>query len=277
MSDLSEYQDFLDTNRRRWDETVPIHLDAPFYRVAEFLAGESSLDPLIIDELGDVRGLKLLHLQCHFGLDTLSLARAGAQVTGVDFSAPAIEAARTLSQRARVPARFVHCDLYEAPHHIDDRFDRVFSSWGTLNWLPDCTRWASIIAGFLKPGGAFYIADGHPLLWMLDDGPGADCHAPRLVFDYFRQGQPLHHTEGQDYADPQAALENVETYQWNHGLGEIVTALSQAGLRIDFLHEHDRVVWQAIPHLERIDAHYFAMPPGKPSLPLSYSLRATRL
>jgi SAM-dependent methyltransferase len=266
-------------NRLLWDELTAIHERSAFYDVEGFLAGASSLTSPELDELGpEVAGKRLLHLQCHFGLDTLSWARMGATVTGVDFSGRAIALARRLAAECGLPATFVESDLYELPAVLDGRFDIVFTSWGVLCWLPDLTRWARLIADYLAPGGIFYIAEFHPFLFALAD----DSEEPFLGRDsYFHAAEP-HAWENDDrgsYADPSAHVEAPVEYQWDHPLGEIVTALIEAGLTIAELHEfrrleeHQRLDW---PCLGKRPDGSFGLRQLRDEFPLSFSLRARR-
>lgn len=266
--------DPLAENLARWEEQVDIHIGSDFYRVKEFLAGETSLDPLILDEIGDVSGKRLLHLQCHFGLDTLSLAREGAEVTGLDFSPKAIAAAERLAREAGIEARFICARVDEAPEKAGTGYDMVFSSWGVLMWLPDLRIWARNIATCLAPGGTFYLAEAHPMLWTFDDEAERPEDNYRAVRDYFLEG-PQRWDNAHDYAEPEVTLTHFQSNEWQHTLGEVVTALAEAGLRIDFLHEHDRLVWPGLPCLVR-QGDYFVAPEGKPRLPLSYSVRTRK-
>lgn len=265
----------LADNRARWDETVDIHINSDFYRVAEFKSGGTSLDPLILEELGDVSGLRLLHLQCHFGLDTLSLARLGADVTGLDFSPKAIEAANALAIQTNTKARFVEARVEDAARIAGTGFDLVFTSWGVLMWLPDITLWAEAIAACLRPGGRFYIAEGHPALWMFDDTKETYLENMRVVRSYFLQGaqqwENIH-----DYAEPDVSLTHYRSHEWQHGIGEVVSALASAGLRIDFLHEHDKLVWPGIPGMVKTDTRYYRAPQGAPIVPMAYSISARK-
>lgn len=265
----------LAANLARWEEQVDIHIGSSFYRLKEFLGGESSLDPTVLAELGDVRGKRLLHLQCHFGLDTLSLAREGADVTGLDFSPKAIDAAEKLAGDARLDARFICARVDEAREKAGTGYDIVFASWGVLIWLPDLRIWAKNIAGCLAPGGMFYLAEGHPILWALDDEGETVEENFRIVRSYFLDG-PQQWENAHDYADPSVTLTHFKSSEWQHTLGEVVTVLADAGLRIEFLHEHDRLVWPAVPGMRRVDKHYFMAPEGAPRLPLSYSVRARK-
>ena len=267
--------DPLAENLARWEEQVDIHIGSDFYRVKEFLAGESSLDPIVREEAGDVRGKRLLHLQCHFGLDTLSFARLGAEVTGLDFSPKAIAAAQRLARDAGLEARFICARVDEAREKAGSGYDIVFSSWGVLMWLPDLAVWAQNIAGCLAPGGLFYLAEGHPLTWTLEDESERIEDNFRIVRSYFLEG-PQQWENAHDYAEPEVSLTHFRSNEWQHTLGEVVTALAEAGLRIEFLHEHDRLPWPAVPGMIRADRYYFRAPDGAPAMPLSYSVRARK-
>ncbi len=266
-------------NRALWDELTAIHERSAFYDVQGFLAGASSLTRPELDELGpEVGGKRLLHLQCHFGLDTLSWARLGATVTGVDFSSPAIALARRLAAQSGLPATFVCSDLYELPAVLDGRFDIVFTSWGVLCWLPDLTRWARLIADYLAPGGIFYIAEFHPFLFALAD----DSEEPRVGRDaYFPRTEPhVYENDGRgSYADPDAHVAAPVQYEWDHPLGEIVTALTEAGLTIAYLHEFPRLEERQSldwPCLARRPDGSFGLRHLRDEFPLSFSLRAGR-
>jgi len=276
MPDESEKHHQIEQNRARWDEVVDIHVSSDFYRVAEFKAGHSALDPIVLSELGDVAGQKLLHLQCHFGLDTLSLARLGASVTGLDFSPKAIAAARNLAEETGINARFVEGRVEQAPGLAGTDFDIVFTSWGVLVWLPDVNLWAQTIARCLKPGGRFYIAEGHPILWIFEDQKDAYLDNLNVVRSYFLEG-PQRWENPFDYAEPTISLKHHQSNEWQHGLGEVVTALADAGLHIDFLHEHDSLVWPGIPGMIDNGQGEYRAPEGTPRLPFAYSISARKI
>jgi SAM-dependent methyltransferase len=265
----------MDINRVRWDELVPIHARSSSYGVNRLLAGDITLHPIELGEMGEVQGRSLLHLQCHFGLDTLSWARLGAKCTGIDYSEPAIELARSLSAEAGIDARFIHSNVYDLPEVLDETFDIVFTSYGVLTWLPDITAWAQIVSRYLKPGGMFYIVEGHPFIWSFEtneDGTGIE-----LKYPYFTGEEPGVFDEPGTYADEHADVKNTVTHEWNHPLGEIVTSLISAGMRIDFLHEHEVVPWKPFGIMEDASDGYYKLPEGFPSLPLLFSLKATRI
>lgn len=271
-------QNEIDTaNLAFWNELAGHHREGDYETLRRFRAGEVVLDPLVLSEMGAVDGLSLLHLQCHIGVDTLSFVRLGAQVTGVDYSNVAIATARALSAEAGLPGEFIHSRIETAPESIDRRFDRVFTSWGTFFWLPDLTSWGETIAHFLRPGGIFYMADGHPLANSVDDSKASGTKDLRIRYPCLNQTEALEWQTEESYYDDSVTVENSKTFDWNHGLGLVVTALCQAGLTIEYLHEHDFTAWQALPILEEADDGYFRLPDGYPSIPLSFSLRARKV
>ena len=283
--DDSQNAPYFEANRARWDESVPIHAASDGYDLAGFLRGEKSLYPLEVEEVGDVHEKTLLHLQCHFGMDTLTWARLGARVTGLDFSGAAVERARELAREIGIgDATFVQANVYDAADVIGDQFDVVYTGIGALCWLPDIRSWARVVAKLLKPGGFLYVYEGHPMLWTLDD-ERADRELV-VRSPYFETEHPAEWVGETTYVDG-PPLKNQKSFEWNHGLGEIVTALVDAGLRLDFLHEHREVVWQALPWMVRTDGDSTAkgyarrtawqLPVGQRDLcPLMYSLKATR-
>jgi SAM-dependent methyltransferase len=262
-------EEWLAVNRALWDERVPIHVASAFYDVDAFLAGGSTLRSFEFEEVGRVAGLTLLHAQCHFGLDTLSWARRGARVTGLDFSAPAISAARKLASDAGIEAEFVAADVYTAVEALAGRrFDLVYTGLGALNWLPDVERWARVMAALVAPGGRFYLAESHPFVSVFGDDDLS------VAYPYFH-AEPLVWDEPGTYADPDAPTVHNRSIEWNHGLGAVVSALIGAGLRIEFLHEHDYTLFARWPFLERAGNGTYRLPKGTPSLPLMYSILAS--
>jgi len=264
---------YLEANQTNWNERVPIHTASEFYDVDGWLANQRGPRPREIEALGDVSGLDLVHLQCHFGLDTLAFARAGARVTGLDFSHPAILEARQLAERAGLAdrAQFVEANVLEAAAALAPAtFDIVYVSLGALCWLPSVKRWAAQVAALLRPGGRLYLHDGHPLAWALADDD------VRIQHTYFEERDPYVDDFDATYADGEARLSNTRTYEWNHSLGEIINALLEPGLRIDRLTEHDWTVWQRYPWLVEIGRHQWAVPEGMPRMPLTFTLLASR-
>jgi len=275
----SRADDWRDLNRANWDERTRIHLSpSSDYDLAPLRAGRGRLNAIEEAELGPVDGLNVLHLQCHFGADTLTLAQRGATVVGLDFSAPAIEAARGLADELGLAdrARFVLADLYDAPAAIAGpaAFDLVYVTWGAVCWLPDIARWAAIVAHFLKPGGRFYFAEAHPAAWMHDDDAAGPDGRPGWFVPYLGR-TPHHLPDPRDYADPEARLANADKIEWLHPLSDIVNGLIGAGLRLDWLREHAQLPWRMFRILERRDDGDWQWP-DRPWLPLAVSLQATR-
>jgi SAM-dependent methyltransferase len=263
-------------NNALWDEWTRIHETSAFYDLAGFKRGGVRLRPYELDEIGPVDGLELLHLQCHFGIDTLSWARLGARVTGADFSLAGVELARSVATEIGIDgARFVHSDLYDLPTVLDGTFDLVYTSRGVLGWLPDVRRWAEVIAHFVRPGGRFYITEIHPVAQVFEDDdiePGE----LRLRYPYWQHVEPLSFPVIGSYAEPTAEVGVHTEHGWNHGLGEIVTALVDAGLRIDSLREYPFVDWPVEFLVEAPDGTY-RLPAGTPGeLPLFFSILATK-
>ncbi len=266
-------------NRLYWDELVDVHQNAEAfsdYRVQKFLKGECILDPLVRAEIGDVAGLSILHTQCHFGLDTLSLARLGATVTGLDFSPNGIATARRLSSESGVPATFVEGRVEDARELVSGQFDMIFTTWGAIGWLADLEPWAANIGRFLKPGGVFYMLEGHPLALSLQDSEPGDHSIPPIIYDYFNRAEPFVMDTSSDYADPNAKLKNTRTYEWAHGMGEIVTLLCKNNMVIEFLHEHPVLTWKAFDVMEQVDEYFYRAPDHWPTIPLSFSIRAQK-
>lgn len=262
----------MSVNQARWDELVPHHARSAFYDVEGFKAGRNTVDSVSLDLLGDVQGKSLLHLQCHFGMDTLSLARLGADVTGVDFSEPAIELARSLADEIGVRARFIQTNLYDLPDVLDEPFDLVFTSHGTIVWLPDIRGWAEIVARYLKPGGRFVFVDGHPFTWMLNQ----EVDHLEFEFGYFNQQQAFIFDEGGSYADMEATLEHTRSHEWHHGLGDIVNAQIDAGLRIERVDEHPFVAWKMLKMMVEVEGGWWRLPDEYPQLPFTLTIRATK-
>jgi SAM-dependent methyltransferase len=275
-------EDWREINRANWDERTAVHLGpGSSYDLGPLRAGRGGLDAIVRAELGPVAGLRVLHLQCHFGKDTLTLAQGGAAaVVGLDFSAPAVEAARRLAGELGLSdrVRFVEADLYDAPRAIPEPggFDLVFVTWGALPWLPDLAGWARIVAGFLRPGGRLYLAEGHPVALVFDDlAQTPDGKRGWGWFVPYFQREALVLDEPTDYADPAARLRHARTHNWMHPLGEVLGALSGAGLALEWLHEHPRVTWRMFECLVRDGDGLFTWP-DRPWLPLAYSLSARK-
>ena len=252
---------------------TPIHARSKFYDVAGFKSGKSSLKSIELEELGDVSGKSLLHLQCHFGLDTLSWARLGAKVTGIDFSDKAIDLARSLSKELSIEASFVQSDIYALPNVLDSQFDIVFTSYGVLCWLPDLRRWGEIITHFLKPGGTtFYMVADHPLANIFESAE--DSSELKIAYSYFHTPEPTEWGPGGgSYAEPDAKVSS-SSYEWAHSLSDVINALISAGLRIEFTHEFPVCTWQRFASMKQDEDEWWRLEGD--NIPLTYSLRATK-
>lgn len=277
---MTDFERELADNRKLWDAWTAIHTTGEFYDVQRFRddAADIRIEPWEREEVGDVTGKSLLHVQCHFGLDTLSWARLGAaQVTGVDFSEPAIAFARELAADVGLAdrARFVVSNVYDLPGPLaGETFDVVYTSRGTLGWLPDLRPWARIVASFVKAGGIFYLHEGHPVLWAIDDDQ-TEPNGIRFAYDYWG-GETISFPVQGSYADPTAEVDAEVEHGWNHSLGEVVTLLADNGLRIEMLDEKRELGWSASFATEVRPGHYGLPPDQRGTFPLMYSLRARK-
>jgi SAM-dependent methyltransferase len=272
-------QDYLAINRAGWDERAPAHAASPDYDVERFGTDPGFLSKVVrfdLPLLGDISGLRGVHLQCHIGTDTISLARLGASMTGLDFSAPALEQARQLAERTGADATFVQAEVYDAAEVLGAAsFDLVFTGVGALCWLPSVRSWASVVANLLRPGGRLFIREGHPVLWALADE--REDNLLVLDYPYFEQAEPTTFDAPGTYVQTDAEFTYSVTHEWNHGLGEIVTALLVAGLTITGLTEHDSVPWEALPgQMELLETGEWRLADRPWRLPHSYTLQAVK-
>jgi len=256
----------FDANRERWNALTRIHLDSAMYDVPGFVAGREPLSEMELELLGDVRGKHILHLQCHFGQDTLSLARKGAVVTGLDLSDAAIHAAGELAAQCGLQAEWVIANVLDFQPRLEGRFDTVFTSYGTIGWLPELNSWSRNIRRYLKPGGRFVFVEFHPVLWMFDSA------FKSLDYSYFNR-ELIVETEHGSYADRDAALVQ-KTYSWNHDLGEVLGALLNEGFRLERFHEMDASPHDCFPNMVRGDDGLYRIRGMEGKLPMSYALRA---
>jgi len=278
MQKRINFEHFYSMNRTWWNGVTSAHENSRDYDRAGFLRGEKPLCPVELAELGPlVRGRRLLHLQCHFGLDTLGWARLGAQVTGLDFSEEAIDAAERLSRESGIAGRFVHADVYDATNVLGEQFEIVYTGIGALCWLSDIARWAAVVAACLEPGGILYVYEGHPMMWALEDA--RDDDALVIADSYFEVPEPCCEQSGETYVDA-PPLPVRPTFTWNHGLGEIISAVLDTGLQIEFLHEHREVPWRALPSMEPVgpsSIRMWQLPAAqRDRVPLMYSLQARK-
>ena len=276
---LGPVNEFLETNRANWDERAPAHAASPGYHVADFLADPEYLSEVVtfdLPRLGDIAGLRGVHLQCHIGTDTVSLARLGASMTGFDFSAPALAEARKLAEQTGADATFVEGELSQAAGILGKgAYDLVFTGVGALCWLPSITVWAQVVADLLKPGGRLFLREGHPMLWSIQDGRDDDLLVVR--YPYFERAEPTTWTEGGTYVPTDVEFTNNTANEWSHGLGEIMTALMASGMTITGFEEHDSVPWEALPGLmTEIGGGEWQLTEKPWRLPHTYTLQAVK-
>lgn len=266
---MSELNKYFETNKKTWNEKVAIHSKSAMYDIEAFKSGKSSLMPYEIEALGDVKDKSLLHLQCHFGQDTLSWSRLGAKCVGVDISDEGIKLAKQLNKELSLDAAFICCNVLDTSAHIQKTFDIVFTSYGTIGWLPDLKPWGQMIAERLKKGGIFFIAEFHPIVWMFDYLEG------KAIMKYsYNQNEVIYDEYQGTYADQSSKMISKE-YGWNHGLGEVITSLIDAGLHIDYLHEYNESPYDVLPDLVKTSSGMFTT---KDKLyPLIFTLKATKL
>ncbi|MER2996292.1 class I SAM-dependent methyltransferase [Pontibacter populi] len=258
-------ENYLKINRELWNTRTLTHINSEFYDVPSFKAGRTSLNDIELALLGDVTGKKILHLQCHFGQDTLSLARMGAIVTGVDLSEVAVEKARELATDLNLDARFICCNVLELDKYLDEQFDIVFCSYGVIGWHPDMNAFATIVSRFLKPGGAFYLIEFHPFIWMFDN------NQENVIYSYFNDG-PIIEVEEGTYADKEAPIKN-NSCTWNHSLSDTITALLQHGLELTHFQEYNYSPYNIFKDMTQ-DGNKYRLRDGK--LPLVFSVKAVK-
>ena len=272
--------DSRDVNLAMWDERAPAHAASPDYGVQRFLADPTYLSHVVrfdLPRLGDIAGLDGVHLQCHIGTDTISLARLGARMTGLDFSPAALAQARALSERTGASVEFVEADVYDAVTALSGRqFDLVFTGIGALCWLPEITRWAEVVRDLLRPGGRLFLREGHPMLWSIDETRGDGLLV--VAYPYFERPEPLVWTDESTYVATEASFVHNTSHNFSHGLGEIVTAVLDVGLRLTMLVEHDSVPWEAFPgHMVRGTDEEWRLADRPWRLAHTYTLQAVRL
>jgi SAM-dependent methyltransferase len=261
---------YLKNNQDLWNELTSIHARSAFYDVDGFKNGRCTLDSIELDEVGNVRGKSLLHLQCHFGMDTISWSRLGATATGVDFSDQAVTFARSLSKETGIRTDFICSDIYRLPEVLNQKFDIVFTSRGVLCWLPDLDRWAKVISHFLKPGGFFYIVEGHPFMMVFDEKDSAEL---KVRYSYFHPPEADKWEPEQDYADKSAIITHP-SYEWPHNLSTVINSLINAGLRIEYLHEFPYITYKQFSFMEEFKPKHWHI--KSDGIPLTFSLKATK-
>lgn len=264
----SSHENYIEINKLLWNKRTPYHFESKFYDVAEFVNGQSSLNSIELELLGNISGKNLLHLQCHFGMDSISLARLGAQVTGVDFSDAAISKANALAATTQSTARFVQSDIYDLPNHHDKKYDIIFTSYGTIGWLPNLSKWAQVINHFLLPEGKFLLVEFHPLVWIFDND------FKYIQYSYFNNA-PIIETEQGTYANKDAPIETTGV-TWNHPLSDVVNSLVSSGLRIEALNEYDYSPYNILPNMLEKEKGKFQIASLENKMPLVYALLAIK-
>jgi len=265
---MKSEHNYIEINKQSWNKRTVSHLKSDFYDVEGFLNGKSSLNEIELNLLGDVKGKSILHLQCHFGQDTISLGRLGANVTGIDLSDKAIESANNLSEKANIEATFICCSVYDLPNHLNEQFDIVFTSYGTIGWLPDIDKWAEIISKYLKPNGKFIFAEFHPVVWMFDED------FKDIKYRYFNS-EAIIETESRTYADKEAEI-NQECITWNHGIGEVVNSLLKNNIEINSLMEYDYSPYDCFNGTIKFEPKKYRIKKIEDKIPMVYSIVGTK-
>lgn len=264
MKDLN----YIEINKKTWNEKTKVHVDSEFYANDEFLKGKSSLNQIELDIIGDILEKKILHLQCHFGQDTISFSRMGAKTTGVDLSDKAIAKAQEFNEYLGLDAKFVCCDIYDLPNLLNEQFDIVFTSYGTIGWLPDLDKWANVISQFLKPQGKFVFVEFHPVVWMFDND------FKEVFYNYFNV-EPIIEEETGTYGDRNANIE-TKTITWNHPTSEVLNALIKSGLEINSFSEYDYSPYDCFNQTEEFEKGKFRIKHLENKIPMVFSLTATK-
>lgn len=263
---MDAYNQYFEANKHLWNQRTVVHKASEFYNLSGFKAGETVITPIELNELGEVDGKTMLHLQCHFGMDSLDWARRGALVTGIDISDTAIVEARKLNEELRMNVKFVCCNVLDTSKYVSDQFDIVFTSYGTIGWLPDLQPWATMIAERLKPGGVFYIAEFHPVIWMFDDD------FTHIAYSYENKEVIITENQG-TYTDRSAAISGKE-YSWNHSISEVLNSLIAAGLKIELFNEHMYSPYPCFRNTVEVEPGKWHIRGLEGKLPMVYSLKA---
>jgi len=267
-------KEHYETNCELWNRLTAINAGSRMYGMEAFRRGQNTLDPIEAEELGDVVGKSVLHLQCHFGQDTMSLARMGARVTGVDFSDEAIKLAKNLSSELAISSEFICCNIYDLPKHLDRKFDIVFTSGGVLSWIDDLAKWAQLIDRYLKLDGFFYIREFHPVANVFDNERATELVA---LHSYFHQKEPMAFEADGSYSDHQAKFDKpCKSYEWQHSMADVVNALLSVNLRLEFLHEFPFCTYDHFPFLEKGGDGRWRFPGSQELIPLMFSIKAIK-
>ncbi|WP_214227733.1 class I SAM-dependent methyltransferase [Pedobacter sp. B4-66] len=265
---MSAELNYLEINRQSWNNRTDTHLKSEFYDLDGFMKGKTSLNSIELNLLGDVKGKSILHLQCHFGQDTISLSRLGAEVTGVDLSDKAIERAKQIAKEINSDTKFICCNIYDLPDHLDEQFDLVFTSYGTIGWLPDLDKWASIVSKYLKPNGQFVFVEFHPVVWMFDD------NFEKIGYNYFNSGAIVESETG-TYADKTADI-SQEYVMWNHDLSEVITSLIKNKLEVASFNEFDYSPYNCFSKTIEFESKKYRIEHLGNKIPMVYSIVAKK-
>lgn len=263
-----EQLNYLEINKKTWNEKTDVHVSSEFYANEDFLNGKTSLNEIELKLLGDIKDKSILHLQCHFGQDTLSLSRMGAKTTGIDLSDNAILKAKEFNKLLNLDCQFICCDIYDLPNHLSQQFDIIFTSYGTIGWLPDLNKWANIISHFLKPKGQFIMADFHPVVWMFDN------NFKEVFYSYFNV-EPIIEEETGTYGDRDANIQ-TKTITWNHPTSEVLNALIKSGLEINAFNEYNYSPYNCFNETEEFEKGKFRIKHLENKIPMVFSLSATK-
>jgi ubiquinone/menaquinone biosynthesis C-methylase UbiE len=267
---MKDFTQYFETNKSLWNKKVDIHPDTELYDNDSFKKGRNSLMPIELEELGDVSGKSILHLQCHFGQDTISWTRLGAKATGVDFSEKAIDFAQKMTEELELDTQFVCSNIYDLPQHLDEKFDIVFTSYGTIGWLPDLDKWAAVVSHFLKPNGTFYIVEFHPIIWSFEQDEWKT-----IGYSYFNDGVISEINTG-TYADREADIVHTE-HGWNHPTSEVLNALIQAGIQIEHFNEFPYSPYDVFPNMEEIEKGKYVIKHFQGMIPYVFSIKGQKI
>lgn len=266
---MNEAENYIAINKETWNKKTEIHLASSFYNNDEFIKGVNSLNELDLNLLGDISGKTILHLQCHFGQDSISLSRLGATVVGVDLADKAIESAQQLAKETNANTKFICCDIYDLPQHLDQKFDIVFTSYGTIGWLPDLDKWAKLVSHFLKPQGQFVFVEFHPFVWMFDD------NFENIIYKYFTS-DPIIETEQGTYADRDSNI-STSSITWNHSLSEVISSLINNGLTIKSFEEYDYSPYDCFNNTIQVEEGKYRIKNLDDKIPMLYSIKAEKV
>lgn len=265
---MNPENNYIEINKHSWNNRTETHLSSTFYNLEGFLKGESSLNPIELEILGDIKGKSILHLQCHFGQDSISLSRLGAKVTGIDLSDKAIENARRIAKETNSDVEFICCDLYDLEKHLDKQFDIVFTSYGTITWLPDLDKWGKLISRFLKPHGKFVFVEFHPVVWMFDD------NFEKIGYNYFNV-EAIVETENGTYADKNANI-SQSYVTWNHSLSEVLSSLLNNSLKLTEIQEYDYSPYDVFSNMIEFQPKKYRIKHLDNKIPMIYSIIAVK-